>query len=307
MLRLLYDPLMRITTDVEVVPWAAESVETVDDTTVDITIRDDMQFHDGEPVTVDDVEFSFTWPAEVSPTKETRLAPIDEVEVHNDTDLTFHLVEPNAPFFTEVLARNYILPQHIWEDIEDEIDVPPVDWPNPEPVGSGPFQALSVDFDDQIQLEAFDDHFSPPNVDQVTRAVVADLPSAIRAYEDEALDQISWELPIDDIPRFEEDPRTSLIEVVMMSIHHIGYNLRQAPFDDRQARLAGAHAVPQEIIIDTIYGGTGDAIHNPISSGFPEWYWGDVEEYVSDVDVGRQVLEDAGYGWDDDGRLHYPV
>ncbi|MGL6252147.1 MAG: ABC transporter substrate-binding protein, partial [Billgrantia desiderata] len=58
-MRLYYDRLVRLSADVEPLPWAAESVEQVDDNTVAVTLRQGMTFHDGEPVTAEDV--AFTW------------------------------------------------------------------------------------------------------------------------------------------------------------------------------------------------------------------------------------------------------
>ncbi|MCW8173411.1 ABC transporter substrate-binding protein [Natrialba swarupiae] len=266
-----------------------------------------MTFHDGEPVTAEDVQFSFEYGAEHSPTKETRAEPIESIDVETDLDLVFNLEEPNAPFLTNALGRVFIIPQHIWEDVPDDVEAEtPIDWQNAEAIGSGPFQVESADFAEQIQLSAYEDHFQPPNVDQLTRAVVSDVRAGIRAYEDDAVDMMSWELPVDDLERFEQEEETALESSLMMSIHHMGYNLREPPFDDVDVRQAVAHAVPQETIIGTIYGGTGEIIHNPISPGFDEWYLDDVDAFESETDVTMQMLDDIGFQWDDDMRLHYP-
>ena len=60
---LIWDRLMRIGPDGQPQPWSAESVEWKDDKTIDIKLRAGMKWHDGKPVTVDDVIFSFTAPA----------------------------------------------------------------------------------------------------------------------------------------------------------------------------------------------------------------------------------------------------
>jgi len=308
MLRLIYDRLMRVTPDLEPEPWAASSVEFADETTIEVSLREGMTFHDGEPVTAEDVKFSYEYGAENSPTIETRTGPIESIETESDLDLVFNLSEPNAPFLTSALARVFIIPQHIWETVPEDIEAEAaIDWQNPEAVGSGPFQVESAQFDSQVQLTAFEDHFNPPNVDGLTRAIIADIRAGIRAFETGELDMLSWELPVDDIARFEQNDSVGLESALMSSVHHIGYNLRENLFANRDVRLALSHAIPQETIIDTIYGGTGSIIHNPISTGFDNWYWGDVEPYESNLDVARQELEAIGFQWDGNGRIHYPA
>lgn len=307
-LRLIYDRLMRVNTDLEPEPWAAENVEYADDTTIEVTLRDGMTFHDGEPVTAEDVKFSYEYGAQESPGVETMTEPIDSITVNSDTELTFSLSEPNAPFLISTLSKVFIIPQHIWEDVPDSVEADAaIDWENPEAIGSGPFQVESANFDSQVQLSAFEDHFHPPNVDGLSRAIISGLRAGIRAYESGDLDMLAWGLPVQDQNRFESDSSTELLSSLMASIHHIGYNLREPPFDDPVARRAVAYAIPQRDIIDTIYGGTGSEIHNPMSPGFDNWYWDDVEEYGLDLDQATQLLSDAGYQWDTDGRLHYPA
>jgi ABC-type transport system substrate-binding protein len=118
---------------------------------------------------------------------------------------------------------------------------------------------------------------------------------------------VAWGLPVQDQTRLENESGVELFSSLMASIHHIGYNLREPPFDDVAARRAVAYAIPQQNIIDTVYGGTGSAIHNPMSPGFENWYWNDVEEYGLNLERARQILGEAGYQLDQEGRLHHPA
>ncbi|PKM68682.1 MAG: ABC transporter substrate-binding protein, partial [Firmicutes bacterium HGW-Firmicutes-18] len=58
-LRLIYDKLVRLSPEIEPVPWAAESWDIVADNVIDVTIRQGMTFHDGVAVTAEDVKFSY--------------------------------------------------------------------------------------------------------------------------------------------------------------------------------------------------------------------------------------------------------
>lgn len=308
MLRLIYDRLMRVTPDLQPEPWAAESVEYADDTTIEVSLREGMTFHDGEPVTAEDVKFSFEYGAQESPMVETRTEFIDSISVDSELDLTFSLTEPYAPFLISTLSRVFIIPQHIWQDVPGSVNASAaIDWENPEAVGSGPFQVETANFDSQVQLSAFEDHFNPPNVDGLSRAIISGLRAGIRAFESNDLDVLAWGLPVQDQTRLGNAEGTELVSSLMASIHHIGYNLRDPPFDDPVVRRALAYAIPQQNIVDTVYGGTGSTIHNPMSPGFDTWYWDDVDQYGLDLGTARQMLSDAGYQWDTDGRIHYPA
>lgn len=308
MIRLIYDRLMRVTPEIEVEPWAASSVDVIDGTTIEVTLREGMTFHDGESVTAEDVKFSFDFAKRESPSLASRLDVLDNVEVVSDLELVFTLSEPSAPFLESAMARILILPQHIWKDIPESVDAEAaIDWDNPEAIGSGPFKLDSFALGEEAQLSAFDDHFNPPKVNRVSRAIIANIRAGIRAFEDGELDLLTWELPFDDIARFEQRESTGLTRNLMTSIHHIGFNLRNAPFDDPAVREALAHAIPQEDIIDTIYGGTAGIIHNPMSSGFGNFYWHDVPEYESDVSIAQEKLANLGFERDSSGRLHYPA
>ena len=60
-LRMMYDTILKRDADLNIIPWMAESWKVVDYTTVDIVLRDGMKFHDGKPVTVEDVKFTFDY------------------------------------------------------------------------------------------------------------------------------------------------------------------------------------------------------------------------------------------------------
>lgn len=303
LIRLVYDPLMQITPDIELEPWAAEEVETVDDTTIEIILREGMEFHDGEPVTAEDVQFSYEFGAEESTWVAGRVEVLESIDVENDRELTFTLSEPSAPFFSAALARVMIIPPHEWEDVPAE---EPMDWANLEAVGSGPFRVVEGD-SEQVILEANEDHFNPPNVDRVTRVNIADMPGGVRAFEDGALEMLSWELSPDDVARFEGEDWVGLESSLMTSVHHFGYNLRNEPFDDLAVREAISHCIPRDDIIGAIYADLAIPIDAPISSGFEEWYNDELEAIEFDPERGREILEEAGYEWDDDGRIHMPA
>lgn len=306
--RLVYDTLVRIGPDGLPQPWMAEDYEAVDDTTIEVTLRDDLTFHNGEPVTVEDVQFSFEFMDEHSPVVSARTAPVEEVSIESDSELTFHLDEPTAPFIANGLAAVFIIPEDIWSEVEEEEDNP-ANWENPEVIGSGPFQFSEWDRDEQMILEANEDHFHTPNFDRLVKVPGPDASTLVRAMEDDELDMIGWSIGPDSAMRLQDEVDHITVEVTdSFGPSIMSFNLRREPFDDKLFRQALAHAVNKDDIVEIVFAGDfairADTSIGPINEF---WHNPDVPTFEFDPDEARNKLEEAGYAWDDDGNLIDPA
>ncbi|HLR28844.1 MAG TPA: ABC transporter substrate-binding protein [Ruania sp.] len=130
----IYEPLiMSNPLDGKLTPWLASDWNLPNPQTITMTIRDGVTWSDGEPMTVEDVRFTFDlikkYPAMDMNGAWSR---IDSIETQDNT-ITFHLKGADAPALS-VLAKTLIVPEHIWSDVEH-----PDTWRNKHPVGTGPF------------------------------------------------------------------------------------------------------------------------------------------------------------------------
>lgn len=316
--RLVYDRLMRIPPDdANPVPWMAESVERPDGTTRVVTLREGLQWHDGESVTAEDVRFTFEWGAEVSPNISGIAEPIDNIEVGDDRTVTFNLSEPSASFETVALAgrSSQIIPQHIWDGLEDELDEPVTQWTNPEPVGSGPFQVESFTLGEELEMSRFDAYgdagFDTPNFESTVRLQAPDIRTTVRQLESGTVDFIPYEIQTTDVERFEQNDRYGLADSLMTSIHYACYNMERDLFQDneqgRAVRRAMAYCVPKQEAIQVATGGTAEEIQTCFSNGLDFWVNPDVEEFNLDLEAARSELESAGFTWNDEGRVQWPA
>lgn len=308
--RLVYDKLMRTDPDsLEPTPWAAEEVEVADSTTVEVSLREGMTWHDGEDLTADDVKFTFEYTNEETTGQLSDITDaIDSIDVETDLDLTFNLENPFAPLLTRTFTRVLLIPEHIWQDVPEETDAEvATDWNNAEPVGSGPLQVDDWIREQQLEMSAFDDHFSPPNIDNFLRVPFADAQSLVRALEQEEIDMMTVEISPDVSNRLQtEEDNIDVYSASMLSIHMFLPNHRRPPFDDPAVRRALAHAMPKDEIIDVVMDGRGQPTKTSISPELEFWYNDDVEGYEGGIEAARQELEDAGYTWDDEGQIQWP-
>ncbi len=305
--RLLYDRLYRINPEGIPEPWAAESIDVIDDVTVDVILRQNMKFHDGVEVTAEDVKYTVDLIKETSaPLLIGRVTTVESVEVMDKYKARFNLNQPNAALLSNTFGYMYILPKHIWEEI-------PVDealtWENPTPIGSGPFKFEYWNRGEEVKFVRFDGYWTMPEKPHITAILDRPMPMevALRSLEDAEVDQVTGfidPLAAEDLVQL--DHIESAI-VPTHSFYHQLINMRKAPFNDYAFRLALRHVVPKQKIIDVIFGPKYAMVSDAfISPDVAFWYNPNVQTYPYDVAKARQILEDAGYSWDDDGNLYYP-
>lgn len=303
-LRLPYDTLVQITPEVQPEPWAAESYEFVDDTTVEVVVRDDMTFHDGEPLTAEDVAFSYQSfiDHEVGYFAEF-LEPVSAVEVTGDHTLRFELEEPFSPFPMVTMSQIPILPQHLWEDFEDPLDLGPDEIPT---VASGPFELSEFDAAEYIRLDANEDHFAAPNIEALEYILYADTEGVFTALEAGEIDLHGRTLPPGQVELAQDMEHLTVVQTPGIGYYFVAFNMDEEPFDDIALRTALAHATDREQIVEEVLDGRGDPGSSVIAPANVEWHNPQVQQPEFSLDQARQVLEDAGYGWDDNGRLLTP-
>ncbi|GAB6878707.1 hypothetical protein JCM17823_09810 [Halorubrum gandharaense] len=302
--RLIYDQLFRIGPDGLPQPWMVEDAPVIEDDgmTYTVTLRDDLSFHDGEDLTVEDVVFSYELYAD-SPTYASLVEIVERVEADGN-DVTFTLNGAYAPFTANVLGQVYIFPEHIWGDIEpdDLADFQDENW-----TGSGPFMFEDWERQAELQLRAFDDHFNPPNTERFIRVPSSSVSQLVGDLESGSVDFLGAVPQPTAIRRVEDDDDLANAEFAAIGHAKIAYNMRRDPLDDVAIRRALSYGVPKTTFVDLIRDGMGTVTHSPISEHVEFWHNPDVEQFDLDLAAARAELEEAGYGWDDDGMLHLPA
>ncbi len=302
-MRLYYDRLVRLSPEVEPVDWAATDVTAADDTTIVVTLRDGMSFHDGEPVRAEDVAFTFNYYMDSSYSYfDSYLDPISSVEVTGDNEITFNLSEPSASFATITLSQIPILPEHIWAEIDDPQELSPDEIPT---VGSGPFVFDRYDRGEFMSLTTNADHFHADtiSVDAVEFLIYADAEGVFTALDTGEVDMTAWRMEPGQIPLAEANDDLTVVSVPDFGYFHFTFNLRREPFDDRAMRRALTMAMDRERMVNVLLEGRGEVGTSVIAPVNEFWHNPFVERFEFDMDAARAELEAAGYSWDDDGML----
>lgn len=318
--RLVWDTLGRVDPNGEVVPWAAESWEFADDTTLNVVLRQDLVFHDGEKLTASDVKFSFDYLKQwevglyINPLRE-----IDSVEVVDDYNLTIKLTNPSSSIFFGAISQILILPEHQWADVVDSQSLAhPRDWTETNLVGSGPYKIKSVTREG-VELVANKDHYHPPQSEGLVMISVSDQQAVFRALQDGTayFHQVASLTPA-GIEAAAGVQTLSSGKTSGITIRGMAFSFAEgSPTRDFAMRGALAHTIDYGTLIDVVLRGFGEPGESTIAPGNVTWHdesieWSDtaaddVPHYRSyNPAKAREILLEAGYRWDTQGRLHFP-
>jgi peptide/nickel transport system substrate-binding protein len=305
--RLLYSGVMRF--DARGMPEAdlAESWGTTEDGTIyNFTLRPNAVWHDGMPVTSDDVVFTIELmksPASFYPQDVKELWSKIEVVRLNDKTLQFKLPEPYAPFL-DYMAFG-VLPKHLLSGIPLE-QVLNAEF-NLKPVGSGPykFDHLLVEGGQitGVVLTAFEQYYrDKPYIEQVIFKYYPTASAAMDAFTAGDVAGISQVTP-DILPQALADDKLSIYTSRIPQIGFVLFNLNkpEVPFlQDAKVRRALMLGLNRQRLIDVFLQGQAIPADGPILPGSWAHYEG-MERLPYDADAAISLLKQLGYTLPADG------
>ncbi|MFY8038666.1 MAG: ABC transporter substrate-binding protein [Bosea sp. (in: a-proteobacteria)] len=309
---LIWDRLVRIGPDGLPRPWAAESFKFVDDKTVDVVIRGDMTFHDGKPVTIDDVIFSFEAPltTDKSPMFKPFVTDIDRIERTGERAMRIHLKRINAAFATTALGRVFIVPKHVWEPHLKSVEGKPDTLESirdPMNVGSGPFRQVRARLNEEVVIERHAGHWAAPKVDRVVLRVIPNAEAVVGMVRSGEINLLSeYGGDPDVLEKLSKDnPAIRLTQVTDVGIEFMAFNNRRPPFDDPVFRSALSAAIDRNVLIQAAWNGYAVESVTHVSPAIDFWHSTDVKAPATGIALAKSILEKAGYKVEG-GRLRYP-
>jgi peptide/nickel transport system substrate-binding protein len=344
-LGLIYDQIGR-TIDGDVRPWLAQSwrwVEDNDSPTAVVRLRDDLTWHDGEPLTAEDVAFTFEFLSDTSmggangtvpaPKYRSQSSLVAETEALSDRRCRIEF-EPSSKAVAVTAFTAPVFPRHIWSEqtnlIQEYLTQAMVS-ENRQPVGSGPFAFDSATQGERLTLQAFDDHFlrsegdpdlgSPvdhfrdrPAFDTLECTVTPSGAAAIELIENGEMDVVGSTLGPGDAPRANRSDSVRLLVGDPNEFFMIGFNARQVPLTNPHFRRALARLFDRQQIADEIFDGYALPANTPLrgTEYVPQDLEWDGESAVGafpgedgeiDEEAAKEMFLEAGYRYSDDGEL----
>lgn len=289
----VYEPIFRVTPELEFEPGVVDEWDDVDGGT-ELTIRDDVVFHDGSDVTASDVAYSYNRQVDPEHSIESdQAAGLGAILGAEAIDETTVLLEYDvAPSLAQFEYANYgrVVPEDFFEEHGHPITGDDETFFN----GTGPLEVVDYEPEVEIVMEPFDDYWGDPvpfqsvtfNADGESSGRV----SSLQAGESHLIDNVIPEdvADVDDDPDLDIRAETSLRTIFLVMKSGV------EPFDSLEFRQAMNYAVDNAGIIETIMGGFGETATQPIADGV-FGYNPDLEPYDQDVETAQQLVEDSGY------------
>ena len=290
-------------------PYLAKSWDvSADGLTVTLNLVDNAVFHDGTPITSEDVAFSVDTIKAHHPFK-SMFEPVVSVDTPDAHTAVLNLSKPHPALMLAMSGQLMaIIPKHIYGDGQDPKTHPR----NTENVvGSGPFKLVEYKSGEHVILERFDDFFieGRPYLDKVVMRIITDPAARAIAYENGEIHMGAFE----SLPRI----INRLKEVDSLTVTDEGYggigpldwlamNTTKGPLADVNVRKAIAYAVDKNFILNALMQGTASDSKTGIHPDSP-FYNANVEGYDLDLDKSRALLDAAGYPMQGDSRFSLTI
>jgi peptide/nickel transport system substrate-binding protein len=278
------------------VPWLAEEWAVAEDgVTWTFRLRQGVTWHDGQPLTADDVAFSYRYLKEALEkgmvTWGWPLQRVASAEATADgADVTIRLTEPTAGVLTDLFGSVPIIPAHIWSTVEDPVqkrDAAAV-------IGSSLFRLREYSQEEGRYIyDANPDFFlGKPTVDQLIFVKVTDPALALLAGD---IDEASFSgKAITSARQFEGKEGYRIVEGPNHWALKLYMNPQRAPLDDRCVRQAIAHAVDRHEIVEKAQMGGAIVASLGILTPGTDWHHPNLPTYAHDADEARALLAEAG-------------
>ncbi len=315
---LIYDTLLRFNDKLEFQPRLAQSWDISTDKTVyTFHLNPQAKWHDGQPVTAADIEFTIwviTHPKIASnrgnfvasikgldgTKRKEGVETVEGVKVVDPQTIQFTLKAAVDPLqFLEQIGRNiYIIPKHLTKDIPADKFLTDPFWN--KPVGSGPFVFSRYQTDQFIEYKRNDNYFlGKPNLDTLVVTIVNPA-TMVAQLEKGELDMVAGggigDLLIDDWDRV-----NALPNVKAVSYPADGYQYmiirgdKGKPFADKRVRQALAYAINRKLMVDQLIKGQGMVANGPILPVTPYYDKSTEGAYPYDPAKAKALLTEAKF------------
>jgi peptide/nickel transport system substrate-binding protein len=284
----IFDQLTGIGPDGSVLPLIATRWDvTPDARTWTFTIRRNARFHNGQPVTVDDVKWTYEKiMADAKSPNRAYLTQIDRIEKLNDDQIRFTLKAPFAIFNRQVSLIS-ILPRKAYEEMGAQRFAT-------QAIGSGPFKVVKWTKDAAVELEANPDYWGgAPKFPKLTFKPVPDASARSAGLLSGALDVVPA-LPPPLIDSLSSRPGVRIERVASNRVIYVGFNPNVPPMNNLKVRQAIDHAIDRETMTAKLLRGLGKPIGqipSPVTFGYDPT----IEPTKYDPALARQLLKEAGY------------
>ena len=279
----IYETLLELKADGEIVPSLATNYTvSPDGLTYTFDIRQGVTFHDGTPLTANEVKASieqFLAPETAAPFR-FLLDRIAAVNVLDTYKVEFQMTSVFAPLANHLTHSSTAI-------VKAGIDL------DATPIGTGPFEFVSWNRGERVDLKRYEGYWgTKPGIEGLRFLAVPESTTRMALVETGEA-HVAVRVPPQDVARLNANPNVTVENVSSVRTIYIYFNHTMAPFTDVRVRQAINYAVDKEEIVEFVLGGAARVSDAPISPGV--FGYTPVGNYNYDPEKAKQLLAEAGF------------
>jgi peptide/nickel transport system substrate-binding protein len=285
----MLEPLLLSGDDLQPHPHLAERMELPDPNTIHLTLRQGVTFHNGDPLTVDDVVFTLQRVS--GPDTKSEHKPytksVASVSALDDKTVEVKLSKPDVTF----PGRLALIPIVSKKEVEAKGD----EGFDASPVGTGAYKFVSWKRGDRVTMEATDNYWGGnPKIKTLVWRGIPEDSTRVAELQTGGLD-IAVNIPTQSVPQLKESDKLEVVTANSLRTLFVILNTHKPPFDDVRMRQAVNYAIDKSLIVDGVLDGFGRPNSEPFG---PEvfGYNKDLEGfYAYDPDKAKALMKEAGF------------
>lgn len=311
---LIHSPLLQYDRNWELTSNFATDWEVSNEfKTLEFSLQEGATFHNGDKITAEDVKWTYEFLEDNSDVYgDVQSWPYDSIEVVDDYTVRINLTETSPAFISQHVAVWGILHKQTW--LEGGAKETPKDVQIDTMVGSGPYKVDNFKQNQLLLASPHDGHWNTPD-GRISLKVFQDSQSAYRAFQDGTLNMfVGMPAGIADSISNEMSDTAKATTVQGFTTWSMNPQTNFGPTKFREFRMAVSQSLNRKKMNQVAnYGNAMIMEHSsPLSPTHPYYPENDkgltkiADSVKGSPDKARQILKDAGWSWDDQGRLHYP-
>lgn len=300
---LIYSGLVKYNDEGKLVPDLAKSYEiSSDGLNYTLYLKENAKWHDGTPVTAEDVVFTIQTAqnSDYGSLQRINWQGVD-VEAVDKYTIILKLKNKYAQFLNNLTLN--ILPQHIWQDVK------PVNFAlsdfNLKPIGSGPYKFKKLKKDDAGRIKSYELESSKnfydgqPYIDNIELKFYDSEYELIDEYNKNSIENLSF-VSANNLKKIKFKKRLNVQELKLPRYFGVFFNQNEAEIlSDKNVRLALSYGTDKKDIINKILDGRGIEANSPIMGEILDMT-SDVKTYNFDQEKAKKLIADSGWGNPDD-------
>lgn len=280
----IYEGLLKPDETGELIPAVAKDYSVSDDgLTYSFIIRDGVKFHNGSPVTAEDVKYSIEKSAGMTGKESlvSAFSNIKEVNIRDEATIDIVLAEPDIDFPAYIATTTAAI---IPKDNTDS---------RTNPIGTGPYMYVSRSPQENIILKKFDGYWGESaNIENITLKVIPNADSIVMNLNGGSIDMFA-RLTSTQTQQLADN--INVLEGEMNLVQAVYLNHAAEPFGNADVRRALSYAVDVEGILELTSDGKGFPVGSSMYPAFKKYYVDLSDSYPTDLEKAKELLAKAGY------------